>query len=369
MDFEINSRIKILSTLSIINKKYIDTQGNSGFNIISLYEQQSFILKFNLKLRIYRSYSTKKIVVMHSNLETYKLDPNWVTGFTDAEGSFSISILENKNFKKGWEIQPRFTLTLHERDKALLVKIKKFFNMGNIHRNRSNALQFKVSSVKDLEFLVKHFKQYPLKSSKEADFKLCLMVLELMIRKEHLTHEGFLKIIAIKASMNLGLSESLTKAFPDVVPVRRPLVKNPQEESIDPNWLAGFTDGEGCFMINITASKTKVGLRVTLVFLLTQHTRDEKLIRCLVKFLNCGNVYKNREAFNFNVSKFIDIYEKIIPFFKKYPLQGVKALDFDDWCKAAEIIKKKEHLTPEGLERIRKIKAGMNLGRKLNTLY
>ena len=107
--------------------------------------------------------------------------------------------------------------------------------MGNIHRNRSNALQFKVSSVKDLEFLVKHFKQYPLKSSKEADFKLCLMVLELMIRKEHLTHEGFLKIIAIKASMNLGLSESLTKAFPDVVPVRRPLVKNPQEESIDPN--------------------------------------------------------------------------------------------------------------------------------------
>ena len=76
MDFEINSRIKILSTLSIINKKYIDIQGNSGFNIISLYEQQSFILKFNLKLRIYRSYSTKKIVVMHSNLETYKLDPN-----------------------------------------------------------------------------------------------------------------------------------------------------------------------------------------------------------------------------------------------------------------------------------------------------
>ena len=94
--------------------------------------------------------------------------------------------------------------------------------MGNIHRNRPNALQFKVSSVKDLELLVKHFKQYPVKSTKEADFKLCLMVLELIIRKEHLTHEGFLKIIAIKASMNLGLSESLTKAFPDVVPVRRP---------------------------------------------------------------------------------------------------------------------------------------------------
>ena len=60
MYFEINYQIKILSTLSIINKKHIYTQGNYGFNIISLYKQQSFILKFNLKLRIYRSYSTKK---------------------------------------------------------------------------------------------------------------------------------------------------------------------------------------------------------------------------------------------------------------------------------------------------------------------
>jgi hypothetical protein len=42
---------------------------------------------------------------------------------------------------------------------------------------------------------------------------------------------------------------------------------------------------------------------------------------------------------------------------------GVKSLDFQDWCKAAEIVKKKGHLTTEGLEQLHKIKTGMNRGR------
>jgi hypothetical protein len=35
-------------------------------------------------------------------------------------------------------------------------------------------------------------------------------------------------------------------------------------------------------------------------------------------------------------------------FFKKYPILGVKAQDFEDWPKVAEMIKSKEHLTNEG---------------------
>jgi hypothetical protein len=53
-----------------------------------------------------------------------------------------------------------------------------------------------------------------------------------------------------------------------------------------------------------------------------------------------------------------------MPFFDKYPLQGVKSLDYADWCRVAELIKDKKHLTQEGLDQIRKIKAGMNTGRK-----
>ena len=92
--------------------------------------------------------------------------------------------------------------------------------------------------------------------------------------------------------MNLGLSDKLKKAFPDVVPVERPLVELPQ--TIDPNLLAGFTSGEGCFLIKIAKSKTIVGNRVQLVFQLTQHKRDQQLLILIMEFLGCGHVFKNR---------------------------------------------------------------------------
>jgi len=73
---------------------------------------------------------------------------------------------------------------------------------------------------------------------------------------------------------------------------------------------------------------------------------------------------KEGEAGNFIVERLSDLTEKIIPFYDKYRIHGVKALDFADFCKAAEIMKVKGHLTESGLEELRLIKAGMNTGRE-----
>lgn len=54
-----------------------------------------------------------------------------------------------------------------------------------------------------------------------------------MSRLEHLTIEGLRRIIAIRASMNKGLSDELKKAFPNVTPVSRPLAAD--LANIDPN--------------------------------------------------------------------------------------------------------------------------------------
>ena len=162
--------------------------------------------------------------------------------------------------------------------------------------------------------------------------------------------------------MNRGLSDKLKAAFPNVVPVDRPLVKIKKID--DPHWLAGFVSAEGCFFINIYKSKTKIGIRVQLVFKISQNSRDEELMRNLIKYLNCGNVYLIRTWCEFAVRNFSDIVNIIIPFFKKYRILGVKAKDFEDWCLVAEMMKEKKHLTKDGLETIRKIKAGMNRERK-----
>ena len=89
-------------------------------------------------------------------------------------------------------------------------------------------------------------------------------------------------------------------------------------------------------------------------------------MKALIEYLGCGRYYlkTKQDVGDFVVSRLSDITGKIIPFFEKYPVIGVKALDFSDFCKASKLIKDKAHLTESGLEDIRLIKAGMNRGRR-----
>ena len=246
-----------------------------------------------------------------------------------------------------------------------MVKIQKFFNVGKISKEGTESICLQVQSIKELETVINHFAKFELKTKKHADFKLFRRIHEMMKRKEHITKEGLMEIVAIKASMNRGLSEKLKSAFPDVVPVVRPLVINKKIK--DPNWLVGFSSAEGCFFSHVYPnSRYATGFQVKLVFEISQHIWDEIIMRSLVEFLKCGVIFKNREAIYFRVTKFHYITDKIIPFFKKYRIHGVKALDFDDFCQVVELMKDKKHLTAEGLDQIRQIKAGMNTGRKIS---
>jgi hypothetical protein len=86
-------------------------------------------------------------------------------------------------------------------------------------------------------------------------------------------------------------------------------------------------------------------------------------MKSLIDYLGCGNVSVDG-AVDYLVTKFSDLTDKVIPFFVKYPILGVKYKDFADFCKVAELMQNKAHLTTEGLNQIRQIKAGMNTGRK-----
>lgn len=94
-------------------------------------------------------------------------------------------------------------------------------------------------------------------------------------------------------------------------------------------------------------------------------------MKSLIDILKCGNVKRYNDACYYRISNISDITENIIPLFKKYPIlshpfrggRGEKSKDFSDFCEVLEMIKDKKHLTKEGLEQIRRTKAGMNTGR------
>lgn len=313
-----------------------------------------------------KSYSTLGISLSNEypldNLNEY-----FVTGFTDAEGSFRIRISKSKERKIGWVVEPIFQIGLDWKDLVILHLIQKTFKgVGSITKmGSSNGWMYRISSIKDFnEIIIPHFTKYPLITQKKADYDLLKKVVALINKKEHLTQEGLRSIIAIKASMKLGLSDELKVAFPDVNPEPRPLIN--QERIQDSNWLAGFINGEGCFFIDIYKSKTtKIGSSVRLKFLIGQHLRDKFLMESLVHYLGCGRVVRplSYNHVEYVVSNFTDINEKIIPFVYKYPIFGNKVLEFLDFCAASLIIKNKEHLTVEGLKKIKVLKSGMNRGR------
>jgi hypothetical protein len=291
-----------------------------------------------------------------------KLHPYYITGFADGESSFTIVIRKNRLSKTGWSIEPRFSIGLHEKDRGQLDLIQAYFKVGNITKAGKDSIKYRVSNIKGFtDAIIPHFDKYALITQKLADYLLLKQGLELIKHKKHLTPEGLQELVNIKASMNEGLSNELKTSFPDTIPVPRPLIRN--QEIQDPNWLAGFTSGEGSFMIKTRKSSANKGYSVILVFKLTQHRRDLELMMKLPDYLDCGYYYPYLEAGDFTVTKISDITDKIIPFFDRYPLFGAKAKDFEDFKEASVHIKSKAHLTKEGLDKILLIKSRMNFKR------
>lgn len=308
-------------------------------------------------------YSTSSINDSRENNTNLIIDPNFLTGFTDGEGSFVLSITKSDNVKSGWVIKPRFSIGLHKKDRFILEAIKNYLGVGEIYTQGIDSIQYRVFSIKDLQLVIDHFDKYPLISQKFGDYSLFKQAYLLLINKEHLTPEGLLKIIAIRASINNGLSESLKEAFPGIIPVMRP---ERNIISINNQWLAGFTSGEGSFGVKIRKAKENSKAVIELIFQINQHVRDKELMACIAEYLECGKIYKHSlNAVVYKVSKTSDLTEKVIPFFIKYPILGIKALDFKDFYYLAELISNKAHHTEEGLKKIFSIKANMNTGRIL----
>jgi hypothetical protein len=158
-----------------------------------------------------------------------------VSGFLDGESSFVISITKREQNKTGIQVQASLKIGLHNKDRAILEMIRAYFSgVGYINNQGKDAIEYRVASLKDLtQVVLPHLDKYPLITQKLADYLLFKQALELINAKEHLNRKGLYRIVAIRASMNNGLSEDFKAFFSDVIPIKRPLVVN--KEIPDPH--------------------------------------------------------------------------------------------------------------------------------------
>jgi len=293
-----------------------------------------------------------------NNKNTFYLNPDYITGFVDGEGCFSLSLSKDDRRLNGWQVKPVFSISLHKKDILLLEAIQRTFKVGKIYKHGIDSIQYRVSSLKNLQIITDHFDSYPLITQKRADYLLFKQAIALIKNKEHLSIDGLLKLVGIKATLNWGLSDKFKEIFPTVKAAVRPsVIYNTSDVKVKSlNWIRGFIEGEGCFQV-ITQNRN-VGLR----FSLTQHIKDEELLKDIAIYLNIGRYYKSptRNEGQYLITIFSDINNKLIPFLKEYPLLGVKQEDFLDFVKIAKLIESKTHLTDEGLDTIKLIQSNMN---------
>jgi LAGLIDADG endonuclease/NADH-ubiquinone/plastoquinone oxidoreductase, chain 3 len=325
-------------------------------------------------IKIYSNADIQKLDIIKENKgksgistsNSIKMDPYFVTGFSDAESCFSIFIRRSSTNKLGWQVEAIFAITLNSKDLPLLYLIQFFF--GGIGRikicSTRNVVSFVVTKLEDLvNVIIPHFQKYPLQSAKSIDFQLWVDCIELMVKKNHLKEDGLKQIISIRGAINRGLSDKLKEAFPYVTSMERPTFEI-SEVPLDPNWISGFSEGDSSFIITIRSNSThKQGWGVEAIYSIELNEREYPLLMKIQSFFNgVGNINEDRSnrAKSFRVSRRVDLTSIIIPHFNSFPLVGNKLSNYVIWSDIVSLMQSKVHLTPEGLAFITNLKNQLN---------
>ena len=134
---------------------------------------------------------------------------NWILGFTDGEGCFSVSFIKNKTTKTGWQIFPEFVITQGAKSLPAMEIVKNYFQCGNLFINRrsdnhrEHLYRYCVRSLDDLKNkITPFFRKHQLKTYKYEDFEIFSQIITLMSLGVHLTDKGRDKIAKLVEMMN-----------------------------------------------------------------------------------------------------------------------------------------------------------------------
>jgi hypothetical protein len=127
------------------------------------------------------------------------------------------------------------------------------------------------------------------------------------------------------------------------------------------DWIAGFTDGEGCFHVSVNRHKElKIGFQVLPEFVITQHERDIQVLYAIKKFFGYGTVRSNHDDRScLRIRDRVGL-NKVCEFFMRTSLKTRKAQDFYKFRTVLLMMNDNKHLNTEGLIEIIDIIKQMN---------
>ena len=226
----------------------------------------------------------------------------YLAGLFEGDGHFST--------------QKQIVIVFHEKDKVLAHALIDKFQWGNISK-------------------VKNKKAYIWLISKKEDVIL------------------FFKLINGHIRTPYKLNQILTRLYTNSDIIFQSFVNNsPINKSW---WLAGFTDADGCFYVQIVKTSVRVHFKFGL--------KDKLILDQLQQFIG-SSVYKrvnnNGSITYYWSSTSIQNAYKVNGYFSQYSLQSNKFFDYLKWRKCLFYINTNRHITRQGIKRIIELKNQMN---------
>jgi len=248
---------EIYETLNIGKVKYFyDNNGNKKFSRYIVSDNNGIFLlylllngnlvlqsrinqlnKWNIALKnakIFKSFlfNTKEIPELIGITKVPSINDSWLSGFTDAEGCFSVKI---GNEKKRFYVQIIYILdqkneesalnkigSLFSDNKAIVRKpniknpyvVKPHNHLNNKVNIQENSKMFRLSFYCNgknkliSNKIINYFNTYNLKTSKKKSFRIWTEILNIVLNKQPLPAEDLKKVRKLRHNMNLYIIEN-----------------------------------------------------------------------------------------------------------------------------------------------------------------
>lgn len=140
-------------------------------------------LQFQSFIEAYNNYYNTNIQLLENN-NLICLNKAWISGFTDAEGCFTISVVDRED--KNPQIQVRYILS-QQFEKELLYRIGLLLN-GKLNYLKSYDGYNMVVNLTYLESVIIYFKNHPLKTKKRISLARWSKIYQLVINQKHINN-------------------------------------------------------------------------------------------------------------------------------------------------------------------------------------
>lgn len=175
---------------------------------------------FAMRLQeVSRAHSTRK-GKERTQTKQLVLHPQYVVGFVDGEGSFSVSVYQDATMKNKINVRSEFEIELRKDDKPILERIQKTLGCGIVYDCDYTRYgwyphaKYKAHRIRDLaEKIIPFFDKNLLQGKKREVYLRFREIVRKQVAKEHLTKKGVREILALRDKMRkLGKKHRLGTA-------------------------------------------------------------------------------------------------------------------------------------------------------------